>query len=41
MREELVMPIFIKKAMNGEPLTIAGDGLQPVLGGSVPRLDLR
>ncbi len=28
MREELVMPIFIKKAMNAEPLTIAGDGLQ-------------
>ena len=28
MREELVMPIFIKKAVNGEPLTIAGDGLQ-------------
>ena len=28
MREELVMPIFIKKALNGEPLTIAGDGLQ-------------
>ncbi|MEP6870784.1 MAG: NAD-dependent epimerase/dehydratase family protein [Anaerolineaceae bacterium] len=28
MREELVMPIFIKKAINGEPLTIAGDGLQ-------------
>ncbi len=28
MREELVMPIFIKKAVNGEPLTVAGDGLQ-------------
>ncbi|MGH2632290.1 MAG: NAD-dependent epimerase/dehydratase family protein [Tepidiformaceae bacterium] len=28
MREELVMPIFIKKALKGEPLTIAGDGLQ-------------
>ena len=28
MREQLVMPIFIKKAMNGEPLTVAGDGLQ-------------
>ena len=28
MREELVMPIFIKKALNGEPLTVAGDGLQ-------------
>jgi UDP-glucose 4-epimerase len=28
MREELVMPIFIKKAVKGEPLTIAGDGLQ-------------
>ncbi len=28
MREELVMPIFIKKAIKGEPLTVAGDGLQ-------------
>ncbi len=28
MREELVMPIFIKKAVKGEPLTVAGDGLQ-------------
>jgi UDP-glucose 4-epimerase len=28
MREELVMPIFIKKAMGGEPLTVAGDGKQ-------------
>ncbi len=28
MREELVMPIFIKKALKGEPLTVAGDGLQ-------------
>ena len=28
MREQLVMPIFIKKAMHGEPLTVAGDGLQ-------------
>lgn len=28
MREELVMPIFIKKALHGEPLTVAGDGLQ-------------
>ncbi|MBX7110464.1 MAG: NAD-dependent epimerase/dehydratase family protein [Dehalococcoidia bacterium] len=28
MREALVMPIFIKKAMAGEPLTVAGDGLQ-------------
>lgn len=28
MREELVMPIFIKKALNGEPLTVAGDGKQ-------------
>jgi UDP-glucose 4-epimerase len=28
MREELVMPIFIKKAVKGEPLTINGDGLQ-------------
>jgi UDP-glucose 4-epimerase len=28
MREQLVMPIFIKKALNGEALTVAGDGLQ-------------
>jgi len=28
MREQLVMPIFIKKALNGEPMTVAGDGLQ-------------
>jgi UDP-glucose 4-epimerase len=28
MREELVMPIFIKKALNGEALTVAGDGKQ-------------
>jgi UDP-glucose 4-epimerase len=28
MREELVMPIFIKKALNGEPISVAGDGLQ-------------
>jgi len=28
MRDELVMPIFIRKALNGEPLTVAGDGLQ-------------
>ena len=28
MREQLVMPIFIKKALDGEPLTVAGDGLQ-------------
>lgn len=28
MREQLVMPIFIRKALNGEPLTVAGDGLQ-------------
>jgi UDP-glucose 4-epimerase len=28
MREELVMPIFIKKALAGQPLTVAGDGLQ-------------
>ena len=27
-REGAVVPIFIKKALNGEPLTIAGDGLQ-------------
>jgi UDP-glucose 4-epimerase len=28
MREELLIPIFIKKALNGEPLTIAGKGEQ-------------
>ena len=28
MREQLVMPVFIKKALSGEPLTVAGDGLQ-------------
>lgn len=28
MREQLVVPIFIKKAMSGEPLTVAGDGKQ-------------
>ena len=28
MRPELVIPIFLKKAFNGEPLTIAGDGSQ-------------
>lgn len=28
MREQLVIPIFIKKAMHGEPLTVAGDGKQ-------------
>jgi UDP-glucose 4-epimerase len=28
MREELLIPIFIKKALNGEPLTIAGKGSQ-------------
>jgi UDP-glucose 4-epimerase len=28
MREQLVIPIFLKKAMAGEPLTIAGDGKQ-------------
>lgn len=27
-REGAVIPIFAKKALNGEPLTIAGDGLQ-------------
>ena len=25
-RTELVIPIFLKKAFNGEPITIAGDG---------------
>jgi UDP-glucose 4-epimerase len=28
MREELVIPIFIRKALNGEPITIEGDGSQ-------------
>jgi len=28
MREQLVLPIFLKKALNHEPLTVAGDGLQ-------------
>ena len=28
MREELLIPIFLKKAFAGEPLTIAGDGSQ-------------
>jgi UDP-glucose 4-epimerase len=28
MREELLIPIFVKKALNGEPLTIAGNGGQ-------------
>lgn len=28
MRDQLVIPIFIKKALAGEPLTIQGDGLQ-------------
>ena len=28
MRPELVMPIFIRKALKGEPLTIQGDGSQ-------------
>lgn len=28
MRPQLVMPIFIRKALNSEPLTVAGDGLQ-------------
>jgi UDP-glucose 4-epimerase len=28
MREELLIPIFIKKALNGEPLTISGKGDQ-------------
>ncbi|HJO22480.1 MAG: NAD-dependent epimerase/dehydratase family protein [Myxococcota bacterium] len=28
MREELLIPIFLKKALNGEPLTISGDGSQ-------------
>ncbi len=28
MREELLIPVFIKKALNGDPLTIAGKGEQ-------------
>lgn len=28
MREELLIPIFLKKALKGEPLTISGDGSQ-------------
>lgn len=28
MREELVIPIFLRKALNGEPITIQGDGSQ-------------
>jgi UDP-glucose 4-epimerase len=28
MREELLIPIFIKKALNGQPLTISGKGEQ-------------
>ena len=28
MREELLIPLFIKKALNGEPLTISGKGEQ-------------
>lgn len=28
MREELLIPIFLKKALAGEPLTVAGDGSQ-------------
>jgi UDP-glucose 4-epimerase len=28
MREQLVIPIFLKKAMAGEPLSVAGDGKQ-------------
>lgn len=28
MREELLIPIFLKKAFNGDPLTISGDGGQ-------------
>jgi len=28
MREELVIPIFIRKALNGEPIVIQGDGSQ-------------
>jgi UDP-glucose 4-epimerase len=28
MREELLIPIFLKKALNGEALTVSGDGSQ-------------
>jgi UDP-glucose 4-epimerase len=28
MREELLIPIFLKKALNGEPLTVSGKGDQ-------------
>ena len=28
MREQLVLPIFLKKALNQEPITVTGDGLQ-------------
>ncbi len=28
MREELLIPIFLKKALSGEPLTVAGQGAQ-------------
>ena len=28
MREELLIPVFIKKALNGEPLTVSGKGEQ-------------
>jgi UDP-glucose 4-epimerase len=28
MREELLIPIFLKKALRGEPLTVAGEGKQ-------------
>jgi UDP-glucose 4-epimerase len=28
MREELLIPIFVKKALNGQPLTVAGKGSQ-------------
>jgi UDP-glucose 4-epimerase len=28
MRPSLVLPIFVRKAMAGEPLTVTGDGLQ-------------
>lgn len=28
MREELLIPVFLRKALSGEPLTVAGDGTQ-------------
>jgi len=28
MREELLIPVFLRKALRGEPLTVAGDGKQ-------------